>query len=224
MGEGNLALIIVGSALFACLTVRHVWRRRVLARLRRKRAAVYRMATPDQLDDDGTADVLPPGIKCAMHARTMAEASKYASRSRSPRDRDRLEIEIASRSRSPRDRGQCRLSARSARSARSAHGRRALDRYADAVPERYVKAERPGMADLVGPAACESGYAAAARGQGAHGVRGHRSGGRSGSKERPPRARAAPPSARGRPRHNSSTHARAQVGDGRPPGIQNQRL
>ena len=207
MGEGNLALIIVGSALFACLTVRHVWRRRVLARLRRKRAAVYRMATPDQLDDDGTADVLPPGIKCAMHARTMAEASKYASRSRSPRDR-----------------GQCRLSARSARSARSAHGRRALDRYADAVPERYVKAERPGMADLVGPAACESGYAAAARGQGAHGVRGHRSGGRSGSKERPPRARAAPPSARGRPRHNSSTHARAQVGDGRPPGIQNQRL
>ena len=76
---GGMALILTFGSLCLCTGSRWCYRLRKRAKARRRRARAYQIAVPGVLDDDGTEEVLPPGIACAVRASSAAAASKFAT-------------------------------------------------------------------------------------------------------------------------------------------------
>lgn len=72
MCAGVLGVCVVARALY------RIHRRKVRRKLH---TPTYRMAVAGKLDDDGTDDVLPPGIAAAVRASTagVRAASKYSA-------------------------------------------------------------------------------------------------------------------------------------------------
>ena len=73
-----LLLVITGSAFGCCVATRWCVRARKRRQAAKRRAASYKIAMPS-LRDDGTDDVLPPGIACACKASAAAVAFKHTS-------------------------------------------------------------------------------------------------------------------------------------------------
>lgn len=73
-----MALIVVFGFLCCCVGSRVAMRTYWRAQRRKKRAQAYRIAVPGILDDDGSEDVLPPGIACAVRASSAAASANYA--------------------------------------------------------------------------------------------------------------------------------------------------
>ena len=72
ISASTVAGVIIAGALVACFSARGLCRL-YLRRVRRlRRAHAYKIATPGVLDDDGTEDVLPPGILMAARAHSAA--------------------------------------------------------------------------------------------------------------------------------------------------------
>ena len=75
----ELILLFTLVSLGLCFACRWLTRARSRAQRKRRRASAYRIATPGALDDDGTDDVLPPGVACAVRASAAAAASRHAA-------------------------------------------------------------------------------------------------------------------------------------------------
>ena len=105
-----MAVLLFFGSIGMCVGGRWCFKFRRRRAARKRRAAAYKIAVPD-LEDDGTDDVLPPGVACAVRASTAAAASRHAASKFDSAMPARYLVDGPKRAHSPKKKGTERYTA-----------------------------------------------------------------------------------------------------------------